>query len=50
MSYDTIKSQSGYEFTLNGAAVRWKSCLQSVVALSATEAEYIGLAEAVKES
>ncbi|XP_042035235.1 secreted RxLR effector protein 161-like [Salvia splendens] len=50
VSYDTRKLQSGYVLTLNGAAVSWKSCLQLVVALSATEAEYIALAEAVKES
>ncbi|XP_042016116.1 secreted RxLR effector protein 161-like [Salvia splendens] len=50
VSYGTRKSQSGYMFTLNGAAVSWKSCLQSVVTLSTTKAEYIALAEAVKES
>lgn len=47
---DNRKSQSGYLFTLFGSAISWKSNLQSVVALSTTEAEYIALAEAVKES
>ncbi|XP_042038258.1 secreted RxLR effector protein 161-like [Salvia splendens] len=47
---DTRKSQSGYVFCLYGAAVSWRSSLQSVVALSTTEAEYISMSEAVKES
>lgn len=47
---DNRKSQTGYIFTLFGAAVTWKSNLQSVVALSTTEAEYIALTDAVKES
>lgn len=46
---DTRKSQSGYIFYLYGATISWKSCLQSVVALSTTEAEYIAITEAVKE-
>ncbi|XP_042065538.1 secreted RxLR effector protein 161-like [Salvia splendens] len=49
-SIDTRKSQSGYIFTMYGAAVSWKSGLQNVVALSTTEAEYISLTSAVKES
>ena len=47
---DSRKSQTGYVFTLYGSAVSWKSGLQSVVALSTTEAEYMALTEAVKES
>lgn len=35
---DSRKSQTGYIFTFFGAAVSWKSVLQSVVALS-TKAE-----------
>ena len=50
VSQDTRKSQSGYVFCLYGSAVSWKSNLQSVVALSTTEAEYIAMTEAVKES
>ena len=42
--------RSGYVFTMYGAAVSWKSSLQSVVALSTIEAGYIALAAAVKES
>ena len=47
---DSRKSQTGYIFTLFRSAVTWKSNLQSVVALSTTEAEYIALTDAVKES
>jgi ATP-binding cassette subfamily B (MDR/TAP) protein 1 len=43
------KSTSGYVFTLFGTTVSWKANLQSVVALSTTEAEYIALTEGVKE-
>lgn len=47
---DKSRSTSGYVFTVGGNAVSWRSCLQSVVALSTTEAEYIALSEAVKEA
>ncbi|XP_042003806.1 secreted RxLR effector protein 161-like [Salvia splendens] len=47
---DNRKSQTGYIFTMFGSAVTWESNLQSVVALSTTEAEYIALTDAVKES
>ncbi|CAA7059281.1 unnamed protein product [Microthlaspi erraticum] len=46
---DRKRSISGYIFTVGGNTVSWKSCLQSVVALSTTEAEYIAFSEAVKE-
>ena len=46
----TAKSTTGYAFILNGAAVSWKSKLQSVVALSTAEAEYMALCETVKEA
>ncbi|XP_041011256.1 secreted RxLR effector protein 161-like [Juglans microcarpa x Juglans regia] len=47
---DTRKSLTGYVFTAYGGAISWKSNLQSVVALSTTEAEYIALTEAIKEA
>ncbi|KAL1540901.1 hypothetical protein AAHA92_25185 [Salvia divinorum] len=46
---DSRKSQTCYIFKLHGAAISWKSTLQSVVALSTIEAEYIALTEALKE-
>lgn len=44
------KSTYGYVFTLFAAAVSWKSQKSSTVALSTTEAEYIGACEASKEA
>ena len=44
------KSIGGYAFILNGAAISWVSKKQSTIALSSTEAEYIALVQAVKES
>ena len=37
-------------FTLAKAPVSWKSTLQSTVALSTMEAEYMAITEAVKET
>uniref|UniRef100_A0A803QIL4 Reverse transcriptase Ty1/copia-type domain-containing protein n=1 Tax=Cannabis sativa TaxID=3483 RepID=A0A803QIL4_CANSA len=47
---DTRRSQSGYVFHSSGCSICWKSNLQSIVALSTTEAEYITCTEAVKEA
>ena len=47
---DDRHSICGYVFTLNGGAISWSSKNQSVVALSSTEAEYIGITHAAKES
>ena len=44
------KSIRGYTFLLNRAAVSWNSKKQSTMALSSTEAEYIALTQAAKES
>eukprot|EP00253_Pinus_taeda_P024142 PITA_24142 len=47
---DKRRSTSGYVFTLAGGAISWKSKLQSIVALSTTEAEYIVSSHACKEA
>jgi len=46
---DDSKSQSGYVYILNGAAVSWRSSKQSVIAASTTEAEYVAASEAAQE-
>lgn len=43
---DTSRSTSGYVFISNHGAIGWSSKLQSMVALSSTESEYIGLSNA----
>lgn len=43
---DGSKSTTGYAFTLSGGTVSWVSKLQSVVAMSTTEAEYVVAAQA----
>ena len=40
----------GYVFTLSQAPVSWRSILQSTVALSTMEAEYMAMTEAMKEA
>ena len=49
-SGDDRRSIGGYAFMLNGSAISWNSKKQSTVALSSTEAEYMALTQAVKES
>lgn len=44
------KSYSGYCFTLDGNLISWVSRKQKLAALSTTEAEYISVTEATKES
>ena len=46
---DNGRSTGGYLVTLGSGAVSWSSKLQSLVALSTTEAEYISAVEAAKE-
>ena len=47
---DDRRSTTGYVFTLSGGPVCWRSTLQSLVAVSTTEAEYMAVAKAVKEA
>ena len=46
---DKRKSTTGYVFTLAGATVSWVSKLQTVVALSTTEVEYMAATQVCKE-
>ncbi|CAH1450604.1 unnamed protein product [Lactuca virosa] len=47
---DNFRSRSGWEFTLNGGAIIWKSSKQETVADSMCESEYIATSEAAKEA
>ena len=47
---DNRKSTSGYLMTFAGGAMSWQSKLQKCIALSTTEAEYIAVTEACKET
>nr|KYP53356.1 Retrovirus-related Pol polyprotein from transposon TNT 1-94 [Cajanus cajan] len=47
---DRRRSLSGYIFTLCNSAISWKASLQSIAALSTTEAEYVSATEGVKEA
>ncbi|KAE8707655.1 ZNF511 protein [Hibiscus syriacus] len=47
---DKRRSTTGYVFTFAKAPVSWKSTLQSTVALSTTEVEYMTVTETVKEA
>ncbi|CUM47093.1 unnamed protein product [Debaryomyces tyrocola] len=44
------KSITGYIVKYGGSPMSWKSKKQSIVAISAAEAEYLALSEAVKEA
>lgn len=47
---DKRRSTTGYVFTMTGGPISWRSTLQSTVALSTTEAEYMAVTEAFKEA
>ena len=47
---DKRKSTTGYVFTLAGAAISWVSKLQTIVALSKKETEYMAATQACKEA
>ena len=47
---DRRRSLTGYVFTIGSCAVSWKATLQPIVAMSTTEAEYMAIVEAYKES
>ena len=44
-----VKSRTGYVLTLNDCPLVWVSKLQTEIALSTMEAEYIALAQAMRE-
>ena len=46
---DNMRSTTRYVFTIGGIAISWVSKLQSVVALSIEEAEYVAATKASKE-
>jgi hypothetical protein len=46
----TAKSTLGYIFFIAGGPISWKSKLQSIIAQSTTEAEFIAINSAVKEA
>jgi hypothetical protein len=48
-NYDDRKSVTGYLGFLAGGPVAWRSTKQKIVALSSCEAEFIALAECIKE-
>ena len=47
---DDSKSQTGYVYILNGGAVSWCSCKQSVVVGSTCEAEYMVASKVAHEA
>lgn len=49
-SDNTRHSVCGYVYTFHGGAISWLERQQNVVALSSTEAEYIGITHAAKEA
>ena len=48
--HDKRRSLTGYVFIIDGCAICWKATLQTTVALSTTEAEYMAITEGFKEA
>lgn len=44
------KSTSDYVFQIRTPTISWKSKIQSIVALSSTEAEFVSLSNAIQKS
>ena len=44
-----VRSRTGYVMTMGGCPVHWSSKLQTEIALSTTEAEFIALAQSLRE-
>ena len=44
-----VKSRTGYVITLEGSPISWSSKLQTEIALSTTEAEYIAMSQSMRE-
>ncbi len=44
-----VRSRTGYVLTLGGCPISWSSKLQTEIALSTTEAEFIALSQAMRE-
>lgn len=47
---DKRRPMTGYVFTLRGCIINWRASLQSTIALSTTEAEFMALAKGIKEA
>ncbi|KAG8488507.1 hypothetical protein CXB51_016436 [Gossypium anomalum] len=47
---DRRRSLTGYVFTIRGCVISWKATLQTTVALSTTEVEYMAITEACQEA
>jgi hypothetical protein len=45
----TAKSRTGYIISFDGCTITWASKLQTNIALSYTEAEYIALSQSLRE-
>jgi len=48
--FDKHRCTTGYMFTLSQVPVSWCAILQSTIALSTTEAEYMAMTKVMKEA